>query len=382
MTADFVERVRHRLAGESRGTDPIAVVEAVREEAGGALSHDAVLAAVRQARDEFLGAGPLAPLLDNESVTDVLVTAPDQVWTDGPEGLSRTPVRFADEDAVRRLAQRLALAAGRRLDDAQPYVDGWLPAQQGRVRVHAVLPPIAANGTCLSLRVLRPATHDLATLRDRGAFDDAGAEILRTVISHRLAFLVTGGTGAGKTTLLSALLGTVPPAERIVCVEDAGELRPSHPQFVSLVARPANVEGAGAVELPELVREALRMRPDRLIVGEVRGAEVCSLLNALNTGHEGGACTLHANSPSEVPARMEALAALGGLPRDALHSQLSAAVRVILHMRRTPTGRHLAEVAVLQRYHGEVRTHPVWRDGHWTTRRSLFTDLTRDGAPK
>ncbi|WP_275294019.1 TadA family conjugal transfer-associated ATPase [Amycolatopsis sp. La24] len=376
MTTDLVERVRYRLAGESRGTDPIALAEAVRAEAGGALSHDAVLAAVRQARDEFVGAGPLAPLLEDDTVTDVLVTAPDQVWTDGPAGLARTTIRFPDEDAVRRLAQRLALAAGRRLDDAQPYVDGWLPARQGRIRVHAVLPPIAANGTCLSLRVLRPVTHDLAALEAHGSIDPTARKILAAILNHRLAFLVTGGTGAGKTTLLSALLSAVAPTERIVCVEDAGELRPTHPQFVSLVARPANVEGAGAVELPELVRQALRMRPDRLIVGEVRGAEVCSLLNAMNTGHDGGACTLHANSPAEAPARLEALAALGGLPRDALHSQLAAAVRVILHMRRTPTGRRLTEVAVLQRYHGEVKTHPVWRDGHWTNRRSLFTALT------
>ncbi|WP_328604986.1 TadA family conjugal transfer-associated ATPase [Amycolatopsis sp. NBC_00345] len=377
MTTDFVERVRHRLAGESRPADPVAVAEAVRAEAGGALSHDAVLDAVRQARDEFVGAGPLAPLLEDPTVTDVLVTAPDQVWSDGPEGLTRTAVRFADEEAVRRLAQRLALAAGRRLDDAQPYVDGWLPGPGGRIRVHAVLPPIAANGTCLSLRVLRPATHDLDSLRALGVFDASGARILRSVLSRRLAFLVTGGTGAGKTTLLGALLGAVSPSERIVCVEDAGELRPGHPQFVSLVARPANVEGAGAVELPELVRQALRMRPDRLVVGEVRGAEVCSLLNALNTGHEGGACTLHANSPAEVPARLEALAALGGLGRAALHSQLAAAVRVVLHMRRAPGGRRkLAEVAVLRPIDGEVQVVPVWRAGRWTLDRALFQEET------
>ncbi|MDT8910877.1 TadA family conjugal transfer-associated ATPase [Amycolatopsis sp. PS_44_ISF1] len=378
MTTEFVERVRHRLAGESRPADPVAVAEAVRAEAGGALSHDAVLDAVRQARDEFVGAGPLAPLLEDPAVTDVLVTAPDQVWFDGPEGLSRSAVRFADEEAVRRLAQRLALAAGRRLDDAQPYVDGWLPGKGARIRLHAVLPPIAANGTCLSLRVLRPVTHDLDSLRTLGAFDASGARILRSVLSRRLAFLVTGGTGAGKTTLLGALLGAVSASERIVCVEDAGELHPAHPQFVSLVARPANVEGAGAVELPELVRQALRMRPDRLVVGEVRGAEVCSLLNALNTGHEGGACTLHANSPAEVPARLEALAALGGLGRAALHSQLAAAVRIVLHMRRAAGGnRKLAEVAVLRPVDGVVEAVPVWRAGRWTPDRDLF----REEAP-
>lgn len=372
MTTDFVDRVRNRLAGDRRQADPVAVANAVRAEAGGALSHDAVLVAARQARDEFVGAGPLAPLLDDPATTDVLVTGPDEVWTDGPQGLTRAEVRFHDEEAVRRLAQRLALAAGRRLDDAQPYVDGWLPGS--RVRVHAVLPPVAANGTCLSLRVLRPATHDLEALRELGAFDAGGAKLLNSVVTRRMAFLVTGGTGAGKTTLLAALLGAVDPAERIVCVEDAGELRPQHPQFVSLVARPPNVEGAGAVGLPELVRQALRMRPDRLVVGEVRGAEVGALLTALNTGHDGGACTVHANSPAEVPARIEALAALGGLGREAVHSQLVAAIRVVLHMRREPGGRrHLAEVGVLRAEHGRARVVPVWRAGRWTIDRHLFT---------
>lgn len=375
MTTDFVDRVRNRLAGDRRQADPVAVATAVRAEAGGALGHDAVLDAARRARDEFVGAGPLASLLEDPATTDVLVTGPAEVWTDGPEGLTRTGIRFQDEEAVRRLAQRLALAAGRRLDDAQPYVDGWLPgtSPHGRIRVHAVLPPVAASGTCLSLRVLRPATHDLAKLQELGAFDENGAKVLRAVVSRRMAFLVTGGTGAGKTTLLAALLGAVDPAERVVCVEDAGELQPAHPQFVSLVARPANVEGAGAVGLPELVRQALRMRPDRLVVGEVRGAEVGALLAAMNTGHDGGACTVHANSPAEVPARMEALAALGGLSRDAVHSQLVAAIRVVLHMRRDPGGRRrLAEVGVLRAEHGRARVVPVWRAGRWTVDRHLF----------
>ncbi|GAB3136550.1 TadA family conjugal transfer-associated ATPase [Amycolatopsis stemonae] len=375
MTSDFVDRVRNRLAGDRRQADPVAVATAVRAEAGGALGHVAALDAARQARDEFVGAGPLAPLLEDPATTDVLVTGPAEVWTDGPEGLTRTEIRFKDEESVRRLAQRLALAAGRRLDDAQPFVDGWLPGAgpHGRIRVHAVLPPVAASGTCLSLRVLRPATHDLTTLRELGAFDEGGANLLQKVISRRMAFLVTGGTGAGKTTLLAALLGAVDPAERIVCVEDAGELQPRHPQFVSLVARPPNVEGAGAVGLPELVRQALRMRPDRLVVGEVRGAEVGALLTALNTGHDGGACTVHANSPAEVPARIEALAALGGLGRDAVHSQLVAAIRVVLHMRREPGGRRrLAEVGVLRKEHGRARVVPVWRGGRWTVDRHLF----------
>lgn len=379
MNSEMIDRVRLRLAGNGSGTDPATVAQAVRAEAGGPVGHAEVLDALRMLRHEFTGVGPLEGLLAEPGTTDVLVTAPDEVWVDGPGGLRRTEIRFADDEAVRRLAQRLALGAGRRLDDAQPYVDGWLPGagSHGRVRLHAVLSPIAADGTCISLRVLRPAVHDLRALRVLGTFHGHGAELVGAVVAARLAFLVTGGTGAGKSTLLAAMLGAVEPAERIVCVEDAGELQPAHPQFVRLIARPPNVEGAGEITLRDLVRQALRMRPDRLVVGEVRGPEVCQLLAALNTGHDGGACTLHANSPAEVPARLEALAALGGLSREALHSQLAAAVQVVLHMRRVDEGRRqLAEVGVLSRDDGgEVRVLPVWQAGTWTKRRVLLSTL-------
>jgi pilus assembly protein CpaF len=381
MSAQLIERVRLRLAGAGGSPDDAAVADAVRTEAGGAISHSEMLDVLRELHSEFVGVGLLEPLLDDPGTTDVLVTAPGEVWVDGPLGLRRTSVGFADEQAVRRLAQRLAQVAGRRLDDAQPYVDGWLPGSgpHGRIRLHAVLPPIAADGTYLSLRVLRPATHDLAALRRLGAFDTAGAELLEAVIAARLAFLVTGCTGAGKSTLLAAMLGAVRPTERIVCVEDAGELQPSHPQFVRLIARPPNVEGAGEVTVRELVRQALRMRPDRLVVGEVRGREVCELLNALNTGHDGGACTVHANSPAEVPARLEALAALGDLPRAALQSQFAAAVQVVLHMRRGSGGlRWLDEIGVVRRGTAEVHVVTVWRGGSWTNRRSLLTTLFKD----
>lgn len=381
MSTELLERVRQRLAVGGGTPTPALVADAVRTEAGGVLGHTDLLAALRSLGDEFAGAGALEPLLRDPDTTDVLVTGPADVWLDGGSGLRRTDVRFPGEDAVRRLAQRLALAAGRRLDDAQPYVDAWLPGSgpHGRVRLHAVLPPLAPDGTCLSLRVLRPATHDLATLRELGTFDTRTAALLTTIVRARLAFLVVGGTGTGKTTLLAALLGCVPANERIVCVEDAGELQPSHPQVVRLVARPPNVEGAGEVTVRDLVRQALRMRPDRLVVGEVRGAEVCELLAALNTGHDGGAGTLHANSPAEVPARLEALAALGGLSRPALHSQLAAALQVVVHVRRTETGqREVAEIGVVTRAADNtgVRVLPAWRaDGRqigWPTLNNLL----------
>ncbi|MDG4665240.1 TadA family conjugal transfer-associated ATPase [Mycobacterium sp. 236(2023)] len=357
MSAPLIERVRERLAAQAAPLRPSVVAAAIRAESGGVLGDAEVLTSMRELHTELLGAGVLESLLSAPGTTDVLVTAPDSVWVDDGRGLRRTSVRFADEAAVRRLAQRLALSAGRRLDEAQPWVDGHLtglhtdqPGAPLSVRLHAVLPPIAAAGTCLSLRVLRPANQNLDALIAAGAIDDDAAALLRDVLAARLAFVVSGGTGAGKTTLLAALLAAVPAAERIVCVEDAAELAPDHPHLVRLVARNANVEGAGAVTVRDLVKQALRMRPDRIVIGEVRGAEVVDLLTALNTGHDGGAGTVHANSPAEVPARFEALAALGGLDRAALHSQLAAAVQVVLHVTRDRSGRRrLSEVGVLHR---------------------------------
>lgn len=367
MTGPLIDRVRERLAAESGPLRPAVVAAAIRAESGGVLGDTEMLASLRTLETELSGAGILDPLLAAEGTTDVLVTSPDAVWVDDGNGLRLSDVRFEDEAAVRRLAQRLAVAAGRRLDDAQPWVDGQLTGiGSGRfaVRLHAVLPPVAISGTCLSLRVLRPATQGLAALEAAGAIPPAAAELLRGVIGARLAFLVSGGTGAGKTTLLAAALGAVDPAERIICIEDAPELAPRHPHLVRLVARGANVEGAGEVTLRQLVRQSLRMRPDRIVVGEVRGAEVVDLLAALNTGHDGGAGTLHANNPGEVPARLEALGAVGGLDRAALHSQLAAAVHVVVHIARQGADRQVTEIAVLQRDKaGLVQVIPAWRTG-------------------
>jgi pilus assembly protein CpaF len=330
VSGSLIERVRERLASESAPLRPNVVAAAIRAESGGMLGDTEVLTNLRVLQTELTGAGILQPLLCADGTTDVLVTAPDAVWVDDGNGLRRSNIRFADEAAVRRLAQRLALAAGRRLDDAQPWVDGQLTgigAGGFAVRLHAVLPPVAAAGTSLSLRVLRPATQDLAALTAAGAIEPAAVALVADIIAARLAFLVCGGTGAGKTTLLAAMLGAVSPTERIVCVEDAAELAPRHPH----------------------------------LVGEVRGAEVVDLLAALNTGHDGGAGTVHANNPGEVPARLEALGALGGLDRAALHSQLAAAVQVLLHVARDRTGRRrLAEIAVLRHIDGRVRAVTVW----------------------
>jgi pilus assembly protein CpaF len=354
----LLDRVRARLALEHGTPTGAGVAALVREESGGLLGDDAVLLAVRDAADELAGAGLLEPLLRAPGVTDVLVNGPSQVWADRGQGLELTAVRFADDDAVRRLAVRLAAAAGRRLDDAAPWVDVGLP---DGTRLHAVLPPVSGAGTCLSLRVLRRCAYDLADLAGSGALPGDSEAVLRAVVARRLAFLITGGTGSGKTTLLSALLGAADPADRLVLCEDAAELAPVHPHVVRLLTRPPNVEGVGEVTLRDLVRQALRMRPDRLVVGEVRGAEVTDLLAALNTGHDGGCGTLHANRPAEVPARLEALGVAAGLDRAAVHSQAAAALAVVVHLRRFPEGRRVDEIGVLRRVGELVVVEPGWR---------------------
>jgi pilus assembly protein CpaF len=354
----LLDRVRARLALEHGLPTQAGVAALVREETRGLLGDDDVLRAVRDAVDELAGAGPLEPLLRAPGVTDVLVNGPEQVWMDRGAGLEQTTVRFPDDDTVRRLAVRLAAAAGRRLDDAAPWVDVGLP---DGTRLHAVLPPVSGTGTCLSLRVLRRSAHTLDDLTSMGALPGSSGDLLHSLVRRRLAFLVTGGTGSGKTTLLSALLGEVDPGERLVLCEDAAELTPAHPHVVRLLTRPPNVEGVGQVSLRDLVRQALRMRPDRLVVGEVRGAEVTDLLAALNTGHDGGCGTLHANRPAEVPARLEALGVAAGLDRAAVHSQTAAALAVVVHLRRTPEGRRVDELGVLRRSGELVVVEPGWR---------------------
>ncbi|WP_018654094.1 TadA family conjugal transfer-associated ATPase [Actinomadura flavalba] len=341
------DAVRERLA--DTGDPPTAgrVAAAVRAEQR-LFGTSEVLDVAETLSAEFAGAGPLEPLLRSPGVTDVLVNGPDDVWTDGADGLARAPVRFPDEASVRRLAQRLTAAAGRRLDDAAPYADARLP---GGARLHAVLPPVSPGGTCLSLRLPRRRAFTLDELVAVRTVPPEGATLLRALIDTRAAFLISGGTGTGKTTLLSSLLSLVGSSERLLLVEDSAELRPDHPHVVRLEARPPNIEGAGEVTLRDLVRQALRMRPDRIVVGEVRSREVVDLLAALNTGHEGGCGTLHANAAADVPARLEALACAAGLSREAVHSQLAAALDVVVHLTRDPTDGHrrVAEIRSLHR---------------------------------
>lgn len=356
ISAELVERIRGRLVAGGAGATPAGVAAALRAE--GVVCGDLELAALlRAVHDEVTGAGPLAAVLREAEVTDVLVNAPDEVWVDRGSGLVPLDVQFRDDAAVRSLVTRLLAGSGRRFDNAQPWVDARLA---GGVRLHAVLPPVARRGTAVSLRIQRSKPFTIDELVACGTTTPVVARVLKAIITARLATVVTGGTASGKTTLLSALLGLVDPRDRIVIVEDAAELRPDRPHVVSLEARTPNVDGAGAVTLRDLVRQALRMRPDRLVVGETRGVEVVDLLAALNTGHDGGLTTLHANSPRDVPARVEALAAPAGMQRAAVHAQLVAGVQAVVHLRRSAGGdRIVSEIGVLMGEHGIARVLPA-----------------------
>jgi pilus assembly protein CpaF len=358
--ADLTGRVRRRLAETGVEPTPVRVAATVSDEPGGAvLGQNTLLRLAERITDDMVGAGPLSALLTDPDVTDVLVNG-DQVWIDRGCGLERIGMDLGGSAGVRRLAQRLAAVGGRRLDDASPYADVRLP---DGTRLHAVLPPVAVSGPYLSLRTFRRRAFTLRELVAAGTLTREAADLLAAIVRARLPYVVAGGAGTGKTTLLGALLSLVAPDERLVLVEDAAELRPAHPHVLTLQARSSNVEGSGEVSLRDLVRQALRMRPDRLVVGECRGAEVVDLLGALNTGHEGGAATLHANTSADVPARFEALGLLGGVTRAALHAQLAAALRVVVQVQRVGGLRVVDEICVLLPDGGErlVCAVPAWR---------------------
>lgn len=280
--------------------------------------------------------GAFAEHVRDAEVTDIFVNGADGLYVDRGRGAERVPAWRASEREVRDLAVALVAAGGRHLDDQSPCVDVRLASG---IRVHAVLAPVSVSGTALSVRIPRVLDADLAALAATGTFDEAQRAWLAQLVRERANVLITGGTGTGKTTLLAALLSEVGPSERVVTIEDVAELRPRHPHHVSLEARQANLEGAGRITLAMLVRESLRMRPDRLVVGECRGEEVRELLTALNTGHDGGAGTLHASGLADVPARMEALGALAGMDATALARQVVSAFTIVLHLERSADGR-------------------------------------------
>ena len=327
--------VRRRVAGGA----PLGVAVAAKE---ALASAPALLGAMDAARREVEGAGDiLQGLLDSPGVTDVVVHA-GKLWVDRGGGIEEANADLGVEQDVRALAVRLAALAGVRLDDSRPIADGVLPSG---VRLHAVVPPVAADGTSISLRSLRPADFSFAELIRLGMCDEGTAQVVRALVRNRANAVIAGSTGSGKTTLLAALLGLAGAEERIVCIEEAAELRPVHRHVVHLQQRAANVQGRGEVPLAELLRAAMRMRPDRIVLGEARGIEVRQMLTALNTGHDGSWFTIHANSATDVPARLAALSGLS--PRElALHG--NAALDAVLCVRREGSVRWVSQIAAVE----------------------------------
>lgn len=349
IDATLVADVRSRLGSAARDGARADVGTHVREALrgrGAVLGSRALDRVIADVRAHVLGAGPLQVYLDDPTVTDVLVNGPGEVWVDRGGGVERVAVDLGGPTALRELAVRLAAAGGQRLDDASPLVDARLP---DGTRLHAVIEPVCTSGAVISLRVLRGASLDIANLDAAGAFGPGGRDVLEALVRTRANVLVSGATGTGKTTLLAALLALVPPEQRIVCIEEARELAPAHPHVVHLTARQANVEHAGEVTLSALVRAALRMRPDRIVLGECRGPEVRDMLLALNTGHEGGWATVHANSPADVPARLDALAGLAGMTSASMAAQAASALDAVVHLRRRDGRREVAAVGVVVR---------------------------------
>jgi pilus assembly protein CpaF len=322
-----------------------AAVATVLHEEGVAPSLPSFAATVEAIVDELTGLGPLAPLLADPAVTDVLVNGPGEVWVERDGRLERCPLRLPSSEALAALVYRVVAPLGLRVDEARPWVDARLP---GGERFHAVLPPLAPDGPLVTIRTFARRRLWLADLVERGAMDDTTGRLLRAMVVAGVATAICGATGTGKTTLLNVLAAAVPPGERIVTIEDAAELQLPNPHVVRLEGRPPNVEGRGAVPLQELVRNALRMRPDRIVVGEVRGAEVMDMLQAANTGHRGLLTTLHAGGPDEVPARLEAMAlAAPGAVIDVVRRLIAGGIQAVIHLERGPLGRRVAAVAEL-----------------------------------
>ncbi len=331
--------------------------EAVGASAPRAVGVKSVLGVGKQLRSAMGGIGPfLQPLIDEEAITDILINGTEGVWVDRGTGLECLPhlrAMLPTEEDVRALAVRLAAACGQRLDDQSPIVDGTFP---GGMRLHAVLPPVATSGALISLRTQRSVTFTLDDLEASGTVPSPLRPLVDAMVSQRANVMISGATGSGKTTLLTAILSQVPRRERILVIEESAEVRPRHPHVVHLQVRRANVQGVGEVSMSELVRAAMRMRPDRIVLGECRGAEVREVMSALNTGHEGGWATIHANSALDVPTRLVALGALAGMDEGVIAAQCASALDAVIHVSRREARRAITQIATLEREGGILRS--------------------------
>src|SRR5437763_657972 len=304
--------------------------------------------------DDMIGLGPLEPFLDDDEITDVLANGPFDIYVERGGKLQRTRARFRDAQHLVNVAQRIASAVGRRVDEASPMVDARLPDGS---RVNIVLPPLVLNGGTISIRKFARQNLTLETMVRQGNMSAELARVLEIAARCRVNTLISGGTGSGKTTLLNAISQYIDEDERVITVEDAAELRLVQPHVVQMETRPANLEGAGLIAQRELVRNALRMRPDRIIVGEVRGNEAFDMLQAMNTGHDGSMSTVHANSPRDALFRLEnmVLMAAGNLPLRALRSQIASAINILVHVERMPDGvRPVDRICEISGMEGEV----------------------------
>lgn len=348
MSVRLATQVRSHLLRHELPISQSSVSQALAH-FGQVLSKEDVAHMTSEVSSAVSGFGPLEELLAHEGVTDVLVNSPFEVYVDGANGLTKSDVTFSGEREVREFAQRLAASCGRRLDDASPWVDGLLARN---IRLHAILPPISGAYTRISLRV--PRTHAF-TLNELATSDQQ--EVLQEVILQN-SFCIAGPTGTGKTTLLSALLSQAPCHERLVILEDSAEINVSHPHVVSLTSRPANSDGMGMVTLRELVRQSLRMRPDRIVVGEVRGDEVVDLMLAMGSGHR-GATTVHAQSAAHTITRLRTLLLIAGMKDSAIDAQIASAIGVIITVRRVGVRREIHEIFRLHHTASGLHLEPL-----------------------
>lgn len=367
------DRVRERLTALDLGIDDLTNPAQARAHVAKALQDEGVLAApnrlaelVRDLTDELLGLGVLEQLLREPGVSDVMVNGPREVWVERYGQMEHVDVVFSDGQALLRAIRRVVGPRGHRLDAAQPWVDARLPDGS---RLHAVIDPIALDGPLVTLRRFNPSTWSLHELAAGGAIPEAIYGRLVEAVAQRLSIVVCGRTGSGKTTLLQALLGAADASDRIVLIEDSPEIRASMPHVVRMQTRRASTEGAGEVSIADLVRQSLRMRPDRIIIGEVRGAEIADVLQALITGHEGCMTTVHAASSAQALVRLEGMALLAGVPEQAIRAQMASALDLIVVCARGPQGQR-GVVEVGQVIPGELGQRPgvktLWRREGWS----------------
>ena len=320
------------------------------------ISHDDRERIALELTADIVGHGPLERLLDDDTITEIMVNGPYDVWVERAGRLSRTPVRFTDEGHLRRIISKMVAQVGRRIDEASPMVDARLPDGS---RVNATIPPLSLSGPLLTIRKFGKQRLSMDGLISRNALQPESADLLARCVQARLNILIAGGTGSGKTTLLNALSASIPDTERIVTIEDAAELYLDQRHVLRLEARPKNIEGEGEISIRDLVRNSLRMRPDRIVVGEVRGAEALDMLQAMNTGHDGSLSTLHANSPRDALARLETMVLMSGyeLPLRAVREQIASALDLLIQIERMADGtRRVIAVTEVQRMEADVIT--------------------------